>query len=70
MTDTPIRAVGTEAASKRASSTGKSSFAFSYCDSPGLRYDVTPTGMHYKLIHYDIPFVDTSSGLPHQRHCR
>ncbi len=23
-----------------------------------LRYDVTPTGMHYTLVHYDIPFVD------------
>ncbi|MDQ6693832.1 MAG: sulfite oxidase [Chloroflexota bacterium] len=26
-----------------------------------LRYDVTPTGMHYTLIHYDIPSVDTAS---------
>ncbi|MFL5735370.1 MAG: sulfite oxidase [Chloroflexia bacterium] len=24
----------------------------------GLQYDVTPTGMHYLLVHYDIPFVD------------
>jgi DMSO/TMAO reductase YedYZ molybdopterin-dependent catalytic subunit len=24
----------------------------------GLRYDVTPTGMHYLLVHYDIPLVD------------
>ena len=23
-----------------------------------LRYDVTPPGLHYLLIHYDIPFVD------------
>jgi sulfane dehydrogenase subunit SoxC len=23
-----------------------------------LRYDVTPTGMHYTLVHYDVPFVD------------
>jgi DMSO/TMAO reductase YedYZ molybdopterin-dependent catalytic subunit len=23
-----------------------------------LRYDVTPTGMHYTLIHYDIPTID------------
>lgn len=23
-----------------------------------LRYDVTPTGMHYSLIHYDIPAID------------
>ncbi len=24
----------------------------------GLRYDVTPTGMHYLLVHFDIPDVD------------
>lgn len=24
----------------------------------GLRYDVTPVGMHYTLTHYDVPFVD------------
>jgi DMSO/TMAO reductase YedYZ molybdopterin-dependent catalytic subunit len=24
----------------------------------GLRYDVTPVGMHYLLTHFDIPFVD------------
>jgi sulfane dehydrogenase subunit SoxC len=24
----------------------------------GLRYDVTPVGMHYLLIHFDVPFVD------------
>ena len=24
----------------------------------GLRYDVTPTGMHYLLMHFDIPEVD------------
>ena len=23
-----------------------------------LRYDVTPTGMHYLLVHFDIPYVD------------
>src|SRR3954452_4616066 len=23
-----------------------------------LRYDVTPTGLHYLLIHFDIPFID------------
>jgi sulfane dehydrogenase subunit SoxC len=23
-----------------------------------LRYDVTPAGLHYLLVHYDIPFVD------------
>jgi DMSO/TMAO reductase YedYZ molybdopterin-dependent catalytic subunit len=26
-----------------------------------LRYDITPTGMHYTLIHYDIPLVDPAS---------
>jgi DMSO/TMAO reductase YedYZ molybdopterin-dependent catalytic subunit len=26
-----------------------------------LRYDVTPVGMHYTLIHYDIPYVDAAS---------
>jgi DMSO/TMAO reductase YedYZ molybdopterin-dependent catalytic subunit len=26
-----------------------------------LHYDVTPTGMHYALIHYDIPAVDVAS---------
>ena len=26
-----------------------------------LRYDVTPTGLHYLLIHYDIPAVDPST---------
>ena len=24
----------------------------------GLRYDVTPTGMHYLLVHFDIPEID------------
>ena len=31
----------------------------------GLRYDITPTGMHYLLIHFDVPFVpsaDVDSG--------
>ena len=23
-----------------------------------LRYDVTPLGLHYLLVHYDIPAVD------------
>lgn len=27
----------------------------------GLDYDVTPTGMHYTLIHFDIPRVDVAS---------
>jgi DMSO/TMAO reductase YedYZ molybdopterin-dependent catalytic subunit len=27
----------------------------------GLRYDVTPTGLHYTLVHYDIPPVDTAA---------
>jgi DMSO/TMAO reductase YedYZ molybdopterin-dependent catalytic subunit len=26
-----------------------------------LRYDITPTGLHYLLIHFDIPAVDASS---------
>ena len=26
-----------------------------------LRYDVTPLGLHYLLIHFDIPYVDESS---------
>ncbi len=25
----------------------------------GLRYPITPTGMHYLLTHFDIPYVDT-----------
>ena len=25
-----------------------------------LRYDITPAGMHYLLIHYDVPFIDPS----------
>src|SRR6476660_2818146 len=27
----------------------------------GLRYEVTPTGLHYTLVHFDIPPVDTAS---------
>ena len=64
MTDTPIRAVGDGSGLE----TGKQyheeelalAFRNSAIPSEGLRYDVTPTGMHYKLIHYDIPFVDAS----------
>jgi DMSO/TMAO reductase YedYZ molybdopterin-dependent catalytic subunit len=26
-----------------------------------LRYDITPTGLHYLLVHFDIPAVDVSS---------
>lgn len=26
-----------------------------------LRYDVTPTGLHYLLVHFDIPYVDPTS---------
>ncbi|HSP39666.1 MAG TPA: sulfite oxidase [Frankiaceae bacterium] len=26
-----------------------------------LRYDVTPVGLHYLLVHYDIPFADETS---------
>lgn len=27
----------------------------------GLRYPVTPTGMHYILVHFDVPYVDATS---------
>jgi sulfane dehydrogenase subunit SoxC len=27
----------------------------------GLRYPITPVGLHYLLIHYDIPFVDPAT---------
>src|SRR6185312_8196471 len=27
----------------------------------GLRYDITPVGMHYLLIHFDVPFVDADT---------
>src|SRR4051812_46628315 len=27
----------------------------------GLRYDLTPTGMHYLLVHFDIPALDAAS---------
>ena len=27
----------------------------------GLRYDITPTGMHYLLIHFDIPVADETT---------
>jgi DMSO/TMAO reductase YedYZ molybdopterin-dependent catalytic subunit len=27
----------------------------------GLRYDRTPTGMHYTLTHYDVPYVDPAT---------
>ena len=30
-----------------------------------LRYDVTPIGLHYLLIHYDIPDIDTGSWRLH-----
>src|SRR4051794_9497761 len=26
----------------------------------GLRWDVTPVGMHYLLVHYDVPLVDAA----------
>src|SRR6476469_9286806 len=26
-----------------------------------LRYDVTPPGLHYVLVHYDIPAIDPST---------
>ena len=25
-----------------------------------LRYDLTPTGLHYLLIHFDVPFVESA----------
>lgn len=27
----------------------------------GLRYDITPSGLHYLLVHFDIPAIDASS---------
>ena len=30
-----------------------------------LRYDVTPTGLHYQLIHFDIPAVDPAGWKLH-----
>ena len=27
----------------------------------GLRYPITPVGMHYLLIHFDIPHIDPAS---------
>jgi len=27
----------------------------------GLRYPITPIGMHYLLIHFDIPFIDPTT---------
>ena len=35
----------------------------------GLRYDVTPTGMHYTLVHYDIPAIDPASWQLHINGC-
>ena len=29
----------------------------------GLRYPITPTGMHYLLVHFDIPEVDAATWL-------
>ena len=29
----------------------------------GLGYSITPTGMHYLLVHYDIPMIDPTSWL-------
>src|SRR4026208_2607964 len=29
-----------------------------------LRYDLTPTGLHYLLIHWDIPMVDAPTSRP------
>ena len=30
-----------------------------------LRYDVTPVGMHYLLVHFDIPLLEASSWKLH-----
>ena len=27
----------------------------------GLRYDITPIGMHYLLVHFDIPAIDPAT---------
>ena len=27
----------------------------------GMRYDITPVGMHYLLVHFDVPWVDVES---------
>lgn len=35
----------------------------------GLRYDRTPMGVHYTLIHYDVPFVDAGT-WPSKRYRR
>ncbi|MBI4507530.1 MAG: sulfite oxidase [Chloroflexi bacterium] len=31
----------------------------------GLRYDVTPSGMHYTLVHYDVPHVELAAWRLH-----
>ena len=33
----------------------------------GLRYDVTPAGMHYLLIHFDVPDADERTVDPLRR---
>ena len=33
-----------------------------------LRHDVTPTGLHYLLNHFDVPYVENACG--HSRVCR
>ena len=30
-----------------------------------LRYDVTPVGMHYLLVHFDVPFIDAAAWRLH-----
>ncbi len=32
-----------------------------------LRYDATPTGLHYLLVHWDIPAVDAAPGASASR---
>ena len=29
-----------------------------------MRYDVTPVGLHYQVLHFDIPEVDLSTWRP------
>ena len=35
-----------------------------------LRYDVTPAGLHYLLIHYDIPALDPATHAADRRRAR
>ena len=35
-----------------------------------LRYDLTPVGLHYLLIHFDIPYVDAGDVAARDRRAR